>query len=229
VDLAGPIDVELTHSVETVPRAAKPGSLAFEPKYDGFRATISRAGDEVRIWSRKGTDLTGGFPEISAAAVHQLPAGVCLDGELVVSVDGRMTFKALLQRLRTSPAAIRQLVAATPASSVAFDLLAYGGVDLRTQRWTTRRARLEQLAAAWWPPLELTMVTYDVDEALEWFDVLPAAHGIEGLVIKPTSARYVGGRRTAWAKVNSIGVGGVRLLACALMGLVRCWIVVVRT
>jgi ATP-dependent DNA ligase len=58
-------------------------------------------------------------------------------------------------------------------------------------------------------PLQLTPVTYDADEALEWFEVLPAAMGVEGLVLKPTAARYIGGRRSSWAKINSIGVEGV--------------------
>jgi ATP-dependent DNA ligase len=105
-------------------------------------------------------------------------------------------------------------VAQFPASYVAFDLLAIGGVDLRTQRWTVRRGRLEKLAAGWRLPLQLTPVTYDLDEAREWFDVLPAALGTEGLVLKPTSSRYVGGRRSAWSKIKhrdtrEILIGGV--------------------
>jgi ATP-dependent DNA ligase len=97
---------------------------------------------------------------------------------------------------------------------MAFDPLAIGGVDLRTQRWTVRRARLEALASQWRPPLQLTPVTYDLAEAQEWFEVLPKAIGTEGLVIKPTSSRYVGGRRSDWSKIKhratrEIIIGGV--------------------
>ena len=139
-----------------------------------------------------------------------MPDGVVLDGELVVSINGRLDFDALQKRLVTTSAArARHLIAAIPASYVAFDLLAVGGVDLRTQCWATRRSRLEQLAAGWSPPLQLTPVTYDAAEAREWFEVLPAAIGVEGLVLKPTAARYAGGRRSSWAKVNSVGVDGV--------------------
>jgi ATP-dependent DNA ligase len=49
-------------------------------------------------------------------------------------------------------------------------------------------------------------VTYDLDEAREWFEVLPAAMGVEDLVLKPTAARYAGGRRSSWVKINSVGV-----------------------
>jgi ATP-dependent DNA ligase len=107
-----------------------------------------------------------------------------MNGELVIMVDGRLSFDALQRRLVTSPAKARQMVEKIPASYVAFDLLAYGGVDLRTQRWTIRRARLEQLAEQWQLPLQVAPVTADIEEAREWFDVLPEAMGIEGLVVK---------------------------------------------
>jgi ATP-dependent DNA ligase len=147
--------------------------------------------------------------------VRVLPDGCVLDGELVISIDGRLSFDALQRRLVTSPAKARNLVATVPASYVAFDLLAIGGVDLRTQRWTVRRRRLEQLSAAWVLPLQLSPVTDDLDEAQEWFDVLPEAMGVEGLVVKAANSRYVGGRHTgSWLKVKrrdtvDVIVGGV--------------------
>jgi ATP-dependent DNA ligase len=113
----------------------------------------------------------------------------------LVSFAGRLNFDALQRRLVTSPAKARQLVATVPASYVAFDLLAIGGVDLRTQRWTVRRRRLEQLALGWTSALQLSPVTDDIQEAREWFDVLPEAMGVEGLVVKGAASRYVGGRR----------------------------------
>ncbi|MGC4942234.1 hypothetical protein [Kribbella sp. DT2] len=126
-----------------------------------------------------------------------------INGELVAYVDGRLSFDALQRRMATSSGR-------GPATSyVAFDLLAIGGVDLRRLRWTVRRTRLEGLAEGWASTslLQLCPATDDIDEAREWFDVLPDAMGIEGLVCKGASSRYVGGRRTDWLKVNSIGVG----------------------
>ncbi|WP_432945762.1 hypothetical protein ACQPXM_06425 [Kribbella sp. CA-253562] len=106
---------------------------------------IVRRGTSARIWSRQRKELTDRFPDIAAAAARQLNDGAVVDGELVIFLDGRLSFDALQRRLVTAPAKARQLVASTPASYVAFDLLAYGGVDLRTQRWTVRRARLDVL------------------------------------------------------------------------------------
>jgi len=125
---------------------------------------------------------------------------------VILCADGRLSFDALQQRLVTSPAKARAKAAELPASYAAFDLLAVGGIDMRTQRWTIRRQRLEQLAKGWVPPLQLTPVTDDVDEATEWLEVLPAALGVEGLVVKGAASRYTPGRRDAWVKVNSVGV-----------------------
>ncbi|TCO42355.1 ATP dependent DNA ligase-like protein [Kribbella antiqua] len=125
---------------------------------------------------------------------------------MVILLDGKLSFDALQRRLVTAPSNARKLVAEVPASYVAFDVLAAAGVDLRTQRWTVRRGRLEKLASNWAAgPLQLSPVTDSLDEAQERFDVLPDAMGIEGLVVKGAATRYIGGRR-GWVKVNSVGV-----------------------
>jgi ATP-dependent DNA ligase len=202
LDLVGPVDVELARAVESIPGPdALPGGSRYEPKFDGYRAVVVRRGDTATIWSRQRKDLTDRFPDIAATAVRQLADGVVLDGELTILVDGRLSFDALQRRLVTSPAKARTLVATVPAAFVAFDLLAAGGVDLRTQRWTVRRTRLERLAESWAPPLQLSPVTADIEEATEWFEILPETMGIEGLVVKGANSRYVGGRRE-WLKVK---------------------------
>ncbi|MEN3268139.1 hypothetical protein [Pseudonocardia sp.] len=132
----------------------------------------------------------------------------------MISIDGRLSFDAPQRRLVTSPAKAKHLLATAPASYLAFDLLAIGGVDLRTQRWSVRRTRLEQLATNWTLTLQLSPVTGDLEAAREWFDVLPAAMGVEGLVVKGANSRYVGGRRE-WLKVNSAGVRRVRFARAA--------------
>lgn len=176
----------------------------------------------ARLWTCNRNDITDRFPDIVAAAIRQVPDGVVLDGELVIlGADGRLSFDALQQRLVTSPAKSRAKAAELPASYAAFDVLAVSGVDLRTQRWTVRRQRLEQLSKGWLPPLQLTPVTDDVDEAAEWFEVLPAAMGVEGLVVKGAASRYTPGRRDAWVKVNSVGLRVVRFSFDAWMWLVR--------
>ena len=210
-DLRGPVEVQLARAVEAIPSSnALPGGTVWEPKLDGYRGVLVRS-DKVQIWSRNGRDLTDRFPDIARAAEHQLPEGAVVDGELVILVDGRLSFDALQRRLVTAPSKARGLVASVPASYVAFDLLALAGVDMRTQRWTNRRRCLESLAG-WTPPLQLSMVTDDHAEAREWFEVLPAM-GVEGLVAKGKASRYEPGRR-GWLKVRhrdtvEVIVGGV--------------------
>ena len=79
-----------------------------------------------------------------------------------------------------TPATVRRRLApAKPASLVAFDVLAVGSVDVRPMRWTARRQRLESLAERWAPPLQLSPVTSDPDEAREWLNAFKTT-GVEG-------------------------------------------------
>jgi ATP dependent DNA ligase domain len=81
-------------------------------------------------------------------------------------------------------------------------VLAVRGEDHRRLPYITRRARLERLAAAWAPPLQLCPSTADRAEALPWYEDYRAA-GIEGLVVKSAHGRYLAGR-SDWIKVNSV-------------------------
>jgi ATP-dependent DNA ligase len=97
---------------------------------------------------------------------------------------------------RTLPGLVRQ----TPASYVAFDVLAVAGHDARSLPLSQRRALLEELARGWAPPLSLSPATTDPDEAAKWFEDLPHT-GIEGLVIKGTDQPYTLGARS-WLKLK---------------------------
>lgn len=109
-------------------------------------------------------------------------------------------------------ARIARLAHERPASLVAFDVLSIDGEDIRALTWTKRRALLESLAADWSPPLQLSPVTSDVEEAAQWMQAYYPA-GIEGLVVKGASSRYRPGQRE-WLKVKrretfEVLVGGV--------------------
>ena len=201
-ELSGPVAVQLAKPVRAIPPAnALPGGCLYEPKWDGYRLVVVRSGTVTRVWSKQGRDLTDRFPDVVAAAVAQVPAGTVLDGEVVIWNGARLDFGLLQQRMVTAPGRIPALAAAHPASYVAFDVLASGGADLRPWKLTRRRAALEDLAARWAPPMQLSPVTADLDEARAWFtDYRPA--GVEGLVAKGAGTRYAPGRRE-WLKVKS--------------------------
>jgi len=196
------VAVQLSKPIATIPPAnALPGGCLYEPKWDGYRLVVVRTASSTRLWSKQGRDLTDRFPDVAAAARAQVPAGTVLDGEVVVWHDDRLDFGLLQQRMVTAPGRLGALVAAHPASYVAFDVLAAGGGDLRGQRLARRRAELERLAARWAPPLQLSPATSDPAEARQWFtDFRPA--GVEGLVAKGAGTRYAPGRRE-WLKVKS--------------------------
>ncbi|MFC5264818.1 RNA ligase family protein [Kribbella qitaiheensis] len=209
-DLLGPVGLELARAVERLPgQHGMPGGSRYELKWDGFRVgAVCREG-EVRLWSRNSKDFTAKFPDVQAALETQLPTDCVLDGELVVWTGDRLDFDALQQRMVNTAATVRRRLApAQPASFVAFDVLAIGSVDVRPLRWTVRRRRLESLAGQWVPPLQVSPVTAQVDEAREWLDAFKSS-GVEGLVVKGASTRYQPGRRD-WVKFNSLGVGSAR-------------------
>lgn len=212
-ELRGPVKLALARAEESIPSgSALPGGSMYELKWDGYRVAVVRGEREARIWSRQGKDLTATFPDLAASAAQQIPAGTVVDGEAVVWHDDRLDFDMLQARMVNAPRKVLTLAARHPATLMAFDLLALDGSDLRSRPLRTRRRTLERLGADWAPPLQLSPVTTVESVAREWFTAYRAA-GIEGLVVKGASGKYVPGRRV-WVKVKSresidVLVGGV--------------------
>lgn len=199
--LAPPVQLMLARAVDVVPEpGALPGSCCYEMKYDGWRASIHRGPERASVWSRAGTDLTVRFPDVAAAITSQVPPGTVLDGELVMLAGERLDFTGLQRRIGASPTTLARLVRAQPAYYVAFDVLAVAGVDVRARPLAERRALLEDLAASWGPPLNLSPVTTDYAAAVALFEHADAA-GAEGIVAKGLAEPYLPGVR-AWAKVK---------------------------
>lgn len=199
--LRPPVSLALANSADSVPpRGALPGGCIYEPKWDGFRSVILSGSEGVSLWSRQGRDLSRYFPELLEAAATHIPPGCVLDGEAVIWTDDKLDFDALQRRLITSKNALPGLIQERPASFAAFDLLAVAGHDIRGLPLTERRELLEQLAADWKPPLNLSPATKDRDEALQWFEELHHA-GLEGLVVKGAAQTYQGAARQ-WIKVK---------------------------
>src|SRR5437870_12737369 len=96
----------------------------FEPKWDGFRAIVFRDGDDVSVQSKAGQPLARYFPEVVEAIQSLKAKEFVLDGEIVVPVEGRLSFDHLLQRIHPAEKRVRKLAAETPANYFAFDLLA---------------------------------------------------------------------------------------------------------
>lgn len=176
----------LAKRVDEVP--AK-GDFIFEPKWDGFRVLIFRDHDEIFIQSRDSKSLNRYFPDMPGPLKAQLPARCVLDGELVITRDGRLDFDALQLRIHPAASRVKLLAGQTPASIVFFDLLAVGDEDLRSQPFAQRRARLEELLASAKPPLHITPATRDRATAIDWFSRFEGA-GLDGVIAKPAEGAY---------------------------------------
>jgi len=188
-----------------------PGAF-YEPKWDGFRAIVFRDGDEVEIGSRNTRPMARYFPEVVAAALESLPARCVVDGEIVVAGnDGRLDFFSLQQRLHPAASRVDLLAAETPASFVAFDLLALGDEDLCARPFAERRAALEGALAGAKPPVHLTPITRDAALAREWFVRFEGA-GLDGIVAKAGEQTYQPDKRVM-TKVKH-----VRTADCVLAG-----------
>src|SRR6478609_6211918 len=157
------------------PMLAKPvdampdGDYVFEPKWDGFRSIVFRDGDEVEIGSRNERPMTRYFPEVVEAVKANLPEKCVVDGEIVVVVGDRLEFEVLQQRIHPAASRVKLLSEQTPATFIAFDLLALGEKDFTTRPFAERRAALEDALADAAAPVHLTPATRDRDLAQDWF------------------------------------------------------------
>ena len=159
-----------------------PAAYRAEWKWDGIRVQLVARGAEKRLYSRSGDDVGAAFPDIVAA----IPAGVVLDGELLVLREGEVApFNDLQQRLnRKTPSP--KMLAEYPAWVRLYDLLEEGGEDLRPLPFDARRRRLE----AWYGAAPRERL--DISPLIpfrDWDDLRALradarARAIEGLMLK---------------------------------------------
>lgn len=194
-----PLDMEpmLSAPGEGIPTG---DSWEYEPKWDGFRTLVFRDGDEVELVSRGARPMTRYFPEVVPAFRTLRQNRVVLDGELIVVGANGLDFGALQQRIHPADSRVRMLSAATPAWYVAFDLIAEGDEDLRSEPLGERRKRLERLLKAVKPPIFLTPYTRDPKTATAWFQRFEGA-GLDGVMAKSWGGAYVPGKRL-WVKIK---------------------------
>jgi len=205
-----PIEPMLAKLTDELPRG---DTFLYEPKWDGFRAIVFRGDADVFIQSRDLRPLDRYFPEVHEACLAALPAGCVVDGEIVIARPDGLDFDALQLRLHPAASRVAKLAEVTPASFVAFDLLAVDGHDVREEPQQERRRRLERALVEVGPPVYLTPMTRDPDVAAEWLSRFEGA-GLDGVIVKPEDARYQPGKRAMikvkHARTADCVVGGFR-------------------
>jgi DNA ligase-1 len=206
-----PVSYMLATPLEAISSALDPAAHVVEDKIDGIRAQVHKSGAEIAIFARGLERVTSAFPEV-AEAFRRVRGDVVLDGELVALSDaGRpRPFQTLQPRLnRQVPTP--EMVAATPVTFIAYDLLADDDGPHLDEPWTERRARLEAFARERAPasrfvlnacaPLggDASQLAVTLDERF----AAARARGHEGVVLKRTDALYDAGRRgQSWVKVK---------------------------
>jgi ATP-dependent DNA ligase len=186
-----PVDPMLAQLSRTIPDGT---GWLYEPKWDGFRAVIFYDGRELFIQSRDLKPLDRYFPELHDRLKEVLPPGVVLDGEIVIAGPQGLDFDALLLRIHPAASRVAKLAKESPASFVAFDVLAFRGKDLRQTALEKRRKILEKVAKDFSPPVYLTPATSDILLAEDWFRRFEGA-GLDGVVAKKLDEVYAPGQR----------------------------------
>ena len=204
-----PVSPMLAKSVGTIPPDA-----SYEPKWDGFRSILFRDGDEVEFGSRNERPMTRYFPELADAARAELPDRCVVDGEIVIATGNALDFEALQLRLHPAASRVRMLAGQTPASFIAFDLLALGDVDYTPRPFAERRTALVDALSGCGPVIHVTPATTDLHVANRWFDEFEGA-GLDGIIAKPLDGRYVPDKRVMFkikhARTADCVVAGYRL------------------
>jgi ATP-dependent DNA ligase len=226
--------VTLPVGITTPPMLAKrseklpegPGWL-YEPKWDGFRALAGLDQGEVSLVSRDGRDLVRYLPELVDLLARRLTEGSVVDGEVVIVTEGSLDFGALLQRIHPADSRVRMLAGKTPATFVAFDVLASSGRVVMGEPFTERIARLEGSIGMDEDPAALAMLeggtggeplavaptprSDDPAKARRWLTEFDRC-GLDGVVAKQADMLYSPGKR------EMVKVKQVRTCDCVVAG-----------
>ena len=188
----------------------------YEPKWDGFRCLAFRNGADVELQSKAGQPLARYFPEMVDAVRAVGARRFVLDGELILEVEGRLSFDDLLQRIHPAASRVRMLAEKYPARLVVFDLLVDDrGTSLADQPLERRRLALQQFHRKYLdgnPAIELSASTRSLEVARGW---LKKTRGqLDGIIAKRLDLPYLSGER-AMLKIKTIRsadcvVGGFR-------------------
>jgi ATP-dependent DNA ligase len=188
----------------------------YEPKWDGFRCIAFRDGDEVELQSKAGQPLTRYFPELVAALLAVKAQAFVLDCEIIVPVDGRLSFDDLLQRIHPAASRVQMLSHKHPAQLVVFDLLVdHKRSSLVAKPLGERRKALESFHGKYLAKndsLELSQATRDLTVAKNWLKTMRGQ--LDGIIAKRVDQPYMPGER-AMLKIKTLRsadcvVGGFR-------------------
>jgi len=201
-----PVSLMLAQMADNVGEALREhgGKTGFEYKYDGARVQIHKLADQVRIFSRRLTDVTYSLPETVRAVKQNIKAmEVILEGE-VIAVDAQgfpIPFQHLMRRFKRVHS-IEEMITEIPIMLYLFDILYLDGKSLISSSYLERRRLLAENAGG--ISLTVQIVTDNAGEAEEFLrNAMNAGH--EGLMAKRLDSPYTPGiRGKRWLKVKPV-------------------------
>jgi ATP-dependent DNA ligase len=206
--------------MEAAPATSLPTGVhwQYEPKWDGFRCLAFRDQKRIELQSKAGKPLTRYFPELAGALTKLRAARFVLDGEIVIPVDGDLSFDQLLMRIHPSASRVEKLSRQTPCVYIVFDLLVNAeGQSLIELSLEERRRELDRFASKYLRKnrtIRLSPFTLDISTARKWFHMGTA---VDGVVAKRRDLPYQSGTRNGMVKIKKLRtadcvVGGFRYL-----------------
>jgi ATP-dependent DNA ligase len=175
----------------------------YEPKWDGFRCLAFRDGRKVELESKSQKPLTRYFPELVESLESLKASAFVLDGEIVIPVDGNLSFDDLLMRIHPAASRVKKLSRETPCVYIVFDLLVdEDGHSLVKKTLLERRSVLEKFLTKFGDAhrrLQLSPFTKDLKKARTWFHM---GVGLDGIVAKRDDLPYQSGNRAGMQKIK---------------------------
>ena len=199
-EIAPALDAKLTPELATLVNKAPQGNdWIHETKFDGYRILAFKRGDEVTLLTRSGNDYTSKFPGVAKSVKLLNGDHAVFDGEIaVVKADGTTDFQALQNSLKENTAA--------PVDYFIFDVLVYGGKDVRDLPLSKRK---QILAGAFPLKKKKTQVgdcklsAYIQGKGPEVFETA-CRLGLEGIISKKLDSPYRSIRSLDWQKVKCV-------------------------
>jgi ATP-dependent DNA ligase len=226
--LKPPLPPMETRSVDEIPAG---DGWQYEPKWDGFRCIAFRDHEQVHLQSKNGQPLARYFPDVAGSLAALPEKQFVVDGELVVPIQGALSFDELQLRLHPAASRVQKLATAHPAIYIVFDLLAEDRKSYLKLALRERRQLLEEFARSNLRSVKnvrLSPATTDYSVANNWFR--KTGRDLDGIIAKRLDAAYASGERTAAVKVKQIRTAdcvvggfryatGARVIGSLLLGL----------
>ena len=216
--LSRPYPFYLAHPLDGAPDAlGPPDAWQAEWKWDGIRSQVIRRGGQTFVWSRGEELVTDRYPELKAAA-ESLPDGTVLDGEILPWKAGCVLPFADLQKRIGRKTVGKKLLADVPVALMAYDLIEFGGIDLRERPLSERRRALEGLVAEVGQEALILSerIAFASWEAIAELRLASRHRRVEGMMLKRRSSPYRVGRvRGDWWKwkIEPLAVDAVLIYA----------------